>query len=71
MNINNEEQARSLIEQWQTDPPMAQRKNLRLALESLELSQMYYEQKGNAQGESRVIACIAIVNQRIQDLEKA
>lgn len=69
MNINNEDQAREAIALWQADPARAQLNNLRLALESLELSEMYYEQKGNEQGASRAAACQAIIANRIAELE--
>ena len=68
MHINNEDQAREVIALWRTDPPMAQRKNLRFAQESLELSQMYYEQKGNEQGLIRAAACLTIINARLSEI---
>ncbi|MHB1015394.1 MAG: hypothetical protein ACYC2W_08985, partial [Desulfurivibrionaceae bacterium] len=61
MSINNEDQALEAIALWRTDPPKAQLKKLKLALESLELSQMYYEQKGNEQGAARAAACQTIL----------
>ena len=69
MHINNEDQAREAIALWQTDPARAQRKNLKLAQESLELSQMYYEQKGNEAGIMRVTACLTIIANRIAEIE--
>jgi len=69
MNINNEDHARETIALWRTDPPKAQLKNLRLSLESLELSQMYYEQKGNEQGAARAAACQTIIASRIAEIE--
>ena len=69
MSINNEDQAREAIALWQTDPIRAQIKKLRLALESLELSQMYYEQKGNEQGATRAAACQSILACRIAEIE--
>ncbi|MFA6499488.1 MAG: hypothetical protein WC256_07305 [Desulfurivibrionaceae bacterium] len=69
MNINSEDQAREAIALWQTDPPRAQLKNLRLVRESLELSQMYYEQKGNEPGMARATACLTIIDTRITEIE--
>lgn len=69
MNINTEDQAREAIALWQTDSPRTQLKNLRLALESLELSQMYYEQKGNVQGMARADACMAFIATRIAEID--
>ncbi|MCX5863820.1 MAG: hypothetical protein NTW42_01935 [Deltaproteobacteria bacterium] len=69
MNINNEDQAKETIILWQADSPRAQLKNLRLARESLELSQMYYEQKGNEPGMARATACLSIITARISEIE--
>jgi len=69
MHINNEDQAREAITLWQTDPPRAQLKNLKSARESLELSEMYYEQKGNEQGLLRAAGCLAIIAKRIAEIE--
>jgi hypothetical protein len=69
MHINNEDQARETIALWRTDPARAQRKNLKLAQESLELSLMYYEQKGNEAGIMRVAACLTIIADRLAEIE--
>lgn len=69
MNINNEDQAKEAIALWRTDSPRVQSKNLRLALESLELSEMYYEQKGNEQGMTRAVACQAIIIARLAEID--
>lgn len=68
MNIDNEEEALRAVTLWRTEPAGAQLRSLKLAVESLELSQMYYEQKGNDKGIARVSACLAILNSRIRDL---
>lgn len=65
MDINNEEQARDAVASWATEPLPAQLKKLQTALESLELGQMYYEQKGNEPGQARVIACQNIIRNRL------
>jgi len=69
MHINNEDQAREAITLWRTDPPRAQLKKLRLVQESLELSQMYYEQKDNEHGLARTGECLAIIVKRIAEIE--
>ncbi|MDH5523941.1 MAG: hypothetical protein OEY01_08100 [Desulfobulbaceae bacterium] len=69
MKINNEQQALEAIESWRTAPLRAQQRNLQMAKEHLELSQMYYEQKGNEQGSERANRCIALLSQRINELE--
>lgn len=68
MNINSEEQARQAIDQWRPEPRRAQLASLKMAVESLELSQMYYEQKGNDQASARSAACIAILENRMGEL---
>lgn len=47
---------------------MVQRKELQLAIESLELSQLYYEQKGNDKGIARADRCIALLRERLTEL---
>lgn len=68
MHINSEEEARQTIALWLPEPPGAQLKNLKLAVESLELAQMYYEQKGNDLGIARATACLTILHNRIREL---
>jgi len=68
MNINNEEEAHLAIALWQSAPAAAQLRNLKMVVESLELSQMYYEQKGNDNGAARLTACLTILNSRIREL---
>ena len=70
MNINNETDAYAAIESWRTEPPKAQIRNLQTAIESLELSQMYYEQKGNENGIQRAGRCIEILRERKKELER-
>lgn len=69
MNIGNEDEARQAVINLQDKPPMAQLRELRMTVESLELSQMYYEQKGNDKGSERAGRCIAILQARITELE--
>jgi len=69
MNIDNESKAGQAIEAWKNAPPEVQLRNLRLAIESLELGQMYYEQKNNEKGRNRMIRCIAMLTQRCVDLK--
>lgn len=47
---------------------MAQLRNIKQAIESLELSQMYYEQKGNEKGLKRAEKCIEILKEREKEL---
>ena len=69
MNINNEADAYDAIEKWRMEPAKAQLRNLQLAIESLELSQMYYEQKGNDHGIERAAKCITVLLKRKKELE--
>lgn len=67
--INSETQAHDAIASWRQDPLLAQQKKVRSAIESLELSEMYYEQKGNDKGAARARCCIAILESRQTELE--
>ena len=42
MEIKNEEHAQDMLQQWQELPLMARKREIRLAVEKLELSSMYY-----------------------------
>lgn len=69
MAIDNEQGALSAIEGWRTEPLRAQRKYLKEATDSLELSVMYYEQKGNEQGAARATRCLALLRVRQGEVE--
>lgn len=71
MSFSTEEATTAAIAAWRTEPPLAQRKEIQLAIESLELSQMYYEQKGNDQGIARADRCIALLRARLSELAGA
>jgi len=68
MSFSNEEQTAAAIATWRAEPPRAQRKEIQLAIESMELSQMYYEQKGNDQGLARTGRCIVLLRARLAEL---
>ncbi len=68
MEIKNELEAHAAIEEWRGLKPAVQLRNLRLALEGLELSQMYYQQKGSARGVERTAACLQIILARQAEL---
>lgn len=68
MSFSTEDEAKAAIAAWREDPPLAQRKQIKLAIESLELGQMYYEQKGNTQGSARADRCIALLRERLAEL---
>ena len=68
--IGNEDEAFQAIESWKNDPPPKQLRFLRLAVQSLDLGQMYYEQNDNQKGVERTARCIVILEERIQSLQK-
>jgi len=70
MKIDNEIQAQEAIDLWRQDPLRAQLSNLQKGIESLELGQMYYEQKDNTQGGERLGRCIQILVARKAELDK-
>lgn len=68
MKVKNEEESRGLIDGLRTRPVVAQARDLRLAVENLELDQMYYEQKGNDQGVRRCQLCLELLQHRLAEL---
>jgi len=68
MKVKNEEEARRLLVELQAAPVAAQTRELRLAMENLELDQMYYEQKGNEQGVQRCEVCLDLLRGRLAEL---
>ena len=71
MHLKNEEETSAAIETWRSASPTVQLSNLRKALESLELDQMHYEQKEHARGIERCGLCLALLQQRITELENS
>jgi len=68
LKIKNAAETRRLIEELLARPVAAQTRDLRLAMEYLELNQMYYEQKGNDLGHARAGRCITLLRQRLTEL---
>ncbi|VAW36401.1 hypothetical protein MNBD_DELTA04-807 [hydrothermal vent metagenome] len=68
--IDNEDKARLAVEAWKSEAADAQIRHLQLAIESLELGRMYYEQKGSEKGAGRMRRCIVLLKQRCDELEK-
>lgn len=68
MEIRNEEHAREMLAFWRQLAAPAQRKEIRLAIQQLELSSMYYEQKGNSQGVVRCEKCILLLKEQLTTL---
>lgn len=71
MNIGNEKEAQEAIDAIRQEPLRAQLRTLQLSIESLELGQMYYDQKGNEQGSARLTRCLDIVAARKKEVERA
>jgi hypothetical protein len=63
MEIRNEEHAREMLALWQELAVPARRKEIDLAIQQLELSSMYYEQKGNSQGVDRCEKSILLLKE--------
>ena len=68
MEIRNEEHAREMLAAWQQLAAPARKKEISLAIQQLELSCMYYEQKGNRQGMDRCERCIHILREQFTTL---
>lgn len=70
MPIDNEQQALAAIETWRVEPTRAQLRHLQEATDSLEMSAMYYEQKGNELGAARANRCLGLLQARQNELSK-
>jgi len=69
LEIKNEEHALKMLQEWQKLPILAQKREIRVAIEKLELSSMYYEQKGNDKGATRTELCASILNEYFNTLK--
>ncbi|MCA1765846.1 MAG: hypothetical protein LC633_06325 [Desulfobulbaceae bacterium] len=69
MHLKNENETREAIDSWRPDSPGAQLGKLHKALEGIELDRMYYEQKESARGVERCGSCLALLRERIDELE--
>lgn len=69
MEINSEEQARMAITEWHELPVRVQAGKIRMAIEKLELNQMYYEQKGNEPGALRIGKYLELLKIRLATIE--
>ena len=69
MEIKNEDHAREMILEWQKIPRVARKRELKIAIEQLELSSMYYDQKGNDKGCARCEKCILILKEHLASVE--
>ncbi|MDD5758570.1 MAG: hypothetical protein PHI06_05765 [Desulfobulbaceae bacterium] len=70
MSIDNEQQAQEAIEAWRVETNRVQLRYLQEATASLEMSAMYYEQKGNDLGAARIGRCLALLQTRRDELLK-
>ena len=52
MHLKNEDDTRKAIKEWQNFSEATQATNLHKAIDTMELDQMYYDQKGNERGKS-------------------
>ena len=68
MEISNEEQTRAMLAAWENLATPAQKKEISLAIQQLELNFMYYEQKGSSQGVARCERCIRLLSERLATL---
>jgi hypothetical protein len=68
MEIDNEEDARTMIREWRRLPLPAQKREIQFAIQRLELSSMYYEQKGSSRGVARCERSILILSDHLATL---
>jgi hypothetical protein len=69
MEIKNEEHAKNMLQEWQKLPLFSRKRKIRVAIEKLELSSMYYEQKDNTKGAERANRCVSILAEYCSSLE--
>ena len=69
MEIKNEEHAEQMVLEWRDKPVPAQIREIRLAIEKLELSCMYFEQKDNEKGVTRCQRCIKVLAEYLREIE--
>ena len=67
--IDNPEQAHDAIKTLRSEPPKAQIRFLKQSIQAVELNQMYFEQKGNEKGASRMEQCLALLRKRLNEIE--
>lgn len=68
MEINNHQQTVRAIEEWRKEPVPAQRRFINKAIDSLELGQLHYENRGNDAAVVRLEECIALLRARLEEL---
>lgn len=68
MHLKNENETVLAINKWREVSPAAQEANLRKAIKTMELDQMYYDQKGSERGLQRCNACLKILWERVAEI---
>ena len=69
MNIADETTAKEAIDMWRNKDPKEQLRQIQLSIETLELNQMHYENRGNEKGVIRSENAIDILIQRRKEIE--
>jgi len=69
MNIADETTAKEAIDMWRNKDPKEQLRRIRLSIETLELNQMHYENRGNEKGVIRSEKATDILIQRRTEIE--
>ena len=69
MKISDKTTAEEAVAVWRSKAPKEQLRRIRLAIETLELNQMHYENRGNEKGVKRSENAINILIQRRTEIE--
>ena len=69
MKISDKTTAEEAIDMWRNKDPKEQLRHIRLSIETLELNQMHYENRGNEKGVIRSENAIDILIQRRKEIE--
>ena len=69
MKISDKTTAEEAIDMWRNKDPKEQLRHIRLSIETLELNQMHYENRGNEKGVIRSENAIDVLIRRRKDIE--
>ena len=71
LHFKNEEECHKAIADWKRFSIDGQTRNLNKAIESLELDQMYYQDKGSEKASVRCGKLLKILSKRLSEIETA
>lgn len=70
MNISKERDLDDLFELWQSENSYVKKRNLKTAIDTVELNIMYYEDKANIKALARMANCLKMLDDYREMLNK-